>query len=43
MKYKIYVDNLKCEGCASTITKKVSQFQDLKEVEVDVATGEIQF
>lgn len=30
----IYVDNLKCGGCANTISKNVSQFENVEKVSV---------
>ncbi|MFY0627928.1 MAG: heavy-metal-associated domain-containing protein [Reichenbachiella sp.] len=32
----IEVDNLKCQGCAGTITKKISALKGVEDVEVDV-------
>ncbi|MEF3191971.1 MAG: cation transporter [Campylobacterales bacterium] len=34
MKQRVYVQNLKCGGCANTITKRLSE--EFEEVEVDV-------
>lgn len=36
MKESIIVQNLKCGGCANTITSKVSQMEGISNVSVDV-------
>jgi copper chaperone CopZ len=43
MKTHIFVDNIKCDGCASTITKKVSAIENISNVEVDVESGKVSF
>ncbi|MFT4536837.1 MAG: copper chaperone [Saprospiraceae bacterium] len=43
MKTHIYVDNIKCGGCASTITTKVSAIENISYVEVDVESGKVSF
>ncbi|MCD6091194.1 MAG: heavy-metal-associated domain-containing protein [Bacteroidales bacterium] len=41
--YSIFVENLKCGGCANTIRKTVSKFSDVQKVEVDVEQSRIDF
>lgn len=43
MKSHIIVDNIKCGGCAATVTKKVSNIKSVSAVEVDVETGKVSF
>ena len=43
MKTSILVQNLKCGGCAKTITSKLSGFENISEVTVDVETGNVSF
>lgn len=43
MQGKIQVQNLKCMGCAGTIKKKLSSFDYLKNIEVDVSTSTLSF
>ena len=43
MKTHIFVDNIKCGGCAATITKKVSAINNISNVEVDVDSGKVSF
>ena len=43
MKANIIVQNLKCGGCASTITKGVSSIEGVSEVEIDVESSKISF
>lgn len=33
---EIYIENLKCGGCANTIIKELTTIQSVKEVKVDV-------
>jgi len=33
---KIYIENLKCHGCASTIRRETGKFPEVKEVEVSL-------
>ncbi len=39
----IIVQNLKCVGCAKTITTKLSALENISDVEVDVESSEISF
>lgn len=39
--YTIAVDNLKCHGCANTITKSISKLNGVNQVEVDVEHGTV--
>ncbi len=41
MSWTIAVDNLKCGGCANTITKAVRAVAGVKAVNVDIDRGEI--
>ncbi|PCE66228.1 heavy-metal-associated domain-containing protein [Sediminicola luteus] len=43
MKQTIIVQNLKCGGCAKTITKKISALEGVSEVVVTPETSEIAF
>lgn len=43
MKSHIFVDNIKCGGCASTIKKKVSEIDQISNVEVDIEKGSVSF
>lgn len=43
MQQKIIIQNLKCSGCASTITKGISQLAGIKDVHVDVEKSSIDF
>ncbi|HIP32204.1 MAG TPA: copper chaperone [Crocinitomicaceae bacterium] len=43
MEYTIIVQNLKCGGCASTITKGIDSIDGLDKVNVDVDTSAISF
>tara|TARA_R110002072_G_scaffold131586_1_gene271276 strand:- start:85834 stop:86109 length:276 start_codon:yes stop_codon:yes gene_type:complete len=42
MKTTLIVQNLKCGGCAKTITSRLSTLSGIKEVEIDVHTSEVQ-
>ncbi len=33
---KIKIENLKCNGCASTITKGLFKFEEIKNVDIDI-------
>ena len=35
MKTRLYIDNIKCGGCAGTIKKELLQFQEIKAVSVN--------
>ncbi len=41
MKTQILVENLKCNGCANTIRKALSQLEGVSKVEVDVVEGRV--
>ncbi|SHJ05859.1 heavy-metal-associated domain-containing protein [Pseudozobellia thermophila] len=43
MKTTIIVQNLKCGGCAKTITSKISQLDGISELSVDVASASVSF
>lgn len=43
MNAKLEIQNLKCGGCAHTITTKISAFENVSEVAVNVETSEISF
>ena len=36
MKTEIYIENLKCGGCAATIKKGISSLSNIERVEIDV-------
>jgi copper chaperone len=38
----ISVENLKCHGCANTITKGLMNFQEVKNVDVDVPNSSVE-
>lgn len=39
MSYEISVENIKCGGCASTITNKLTQLDGIDDCNVDVEKG----
>lgn len=39
MKYEIAVENIKCGGCAGTITKKVKAINGVDKTDVDIEAG----
>jgi len=39
MSYKISVENIKCGGCANTITTKLTQLANVTACDVDVENG----
>jgi len=41
MQYRIDVENIKCEGCASTIRDALGRIGGVHEVEVDIAAGRV--
>ncbi len=43
MKSYIFVDNIKCDGCVSTIKKKVGEIENISNVEVDIESGSVSF
>ena len=36
---ELFVDNIKCHGCANTIQREMKKFESVKEVNVDVEKG----
>ncbi|MDO6519408.1 Copper chaperone CopZ [Zobellia uliginosa] len=43
MKTTIIVQNLKCGGCAHTITSKISGMEGISDLRVDVASAKVSF
>lgn len=43
MKTAIGVQNLKCGGCAKTITSKISEIEKISNISVDVASALVSF
>jgi copper chaperone len=43
MKTIIHIQNLKCDGCINTITKKLNALDDVSEVVVEVADNSVTF
>lgn len=43
MKTTVEIQNLKCHGCASTITNKLSKLENITEVSVDVENNLVSF
>ena len=41
MKEIIAIDNLKCGGCANTITKAIQKMDGVSEVEINLETSEV--
>jgi copper chaperone CopZ len=41
MEYKIDAENIKCEGCASTIRDTLGRISGVHEVAVEIATGRV--
>ena len=41
MTYKISVDNIKCGGCANTITTKLNQLETVNDCQVDIDSGTV--
>ena len=39
MNYSINVENIKCGGCAGTITKKINAIDGVEATEVDIENG----
>ena len=39
MTYEITVENIKCGGCASTITRRLNELDAVSDCQVDVETG----
>ena len=43
MNTKIFIQNLKCNGCASTITKKLSHLENITDIKVAVEESSVTF
>jgi copper chaperone CopZ len=43
MKTELYIQNLKCGGCANTIINKLSELEDVSSVDVDVESSVVSF
>lgn len=43
MKTTVQIQNLKCNGCASTIKNKLSELENIKDVTVDVENDSVTF
>jgi copper chaperone len=43
MKTIVHIQNLKCDGCINTITKKLNALDDVSEVMVEVADNSVTF
>jgi len=43
MNNRIYIQNLKCGGCANTIIKNISQIESISNVEVNIDANAIIF
>lgn len=43
MTTEINVDNIKCSGCAKTVTNRLDQISSVSNVRVDVESGKISF
>jgi copper chaperone len=43
MKTIVHIQNLKCDGCITTITKKLNALDDVSEVMVEVADNSVTF
>jgi copper chaperone len=43
MQHNLAIENVKCGGCAHTITSRISSIEGVRDVYVDVAQGQIQF
>jgi copper chaperone len=43
MKTSVLVQNLRCNGCANTITSKWSEIENITNIKVDLETSEIHF
>ena len=41
MKHIIEVENIKCHGCANTITKQLGKLDGVADVSVDIASGQV--
>jgi copper chaperone CopZ len=43
MNTKVFIQNLKCGGCAKTITNKLSSLKDISEIKVNVEESSVSF
>ena len=43
MRNSISVDNIKCNGCAALITKKLEEMEGINNIAIDVANGNVSF
>lgn len=43
METKVFIQNLKCNGCANTIVSKLSALHDVADVVVNVEENSVQF
>lgn len=43
MKTTLYIQNIKCNGCATTITNKLTALTNISEVIVNVEEGSVSF
>ncbi len=43
MKTIVHIQNLKCDGCINTITKKLNALDDVSEVSVEVEDSSVTF
>lgn len=43
MKTSVIIQNLKCAGCAKTITRKLSEMNALSDIDVDLETATVHF
>ena len=43
MKASIYIQNLKCGGCAHTISTKLSEFDSISDIDVNVDDNNVSF
>ena len=43
MKTSLHIQNLKCGGCVKTITNKVSELENVSDVQVDKETSKVTF
>lgn len=43
MKTSIIIQNLKCGGCANTITNKLTKIKNISDLEIDIEESKISF
>lgn len=43
MKTSVIVQNLKCGGCANTITQKLSEYRNISDVHINIEESKISF